>query len=221
MKIVAVVPIKLNNERLPGKNTRRFDDGTPLVTFFLQTLVRVKCLDSIYVFCSDSAIRNYLIPGVKYLERPSYLDAKEARPQDIISEFMKRVDADIYAVCHCTSPFVTAEHIEQCIEAVQSGEYDSAFTAERIQRLLWTAENEPMNFAPQSVPRTQDLQPIYSEVSTAYVFTRGVFERLHRRIGERPYISEVRGVESIDIDYTEDFEIANSVYMRMLRKKEG
>lgn len=170
-------------------------------------------------FAVTMPLKIYLVPGVGLLERPAFLDTKEARPQDIISEFMKCVDADIYAVCHCTSPFVTAEHIEQCLEAVKGGEYDSAFTAERIQRLLWTTENEPMNFDPKSVPRTQDLQPIYSEVSAVYVFTREVFERLNRRIGERPYISEVSGAESIDIDYPEDFEIANAVYMRMLRKE--
>ena len=28
MKTVAFVPIKLNNERLPGKNLKKFSDGT-------------------------------------------------------------------------------------------------------------------------------------------------------------------------------------------------
>lgn len=27
MKTVAVVPVKMNNERLPGKNTKCFDNG--------------------------------------------------------------------------------------------------------------------------------------------------------------------------------------------------
>ena len=31
MKVVAFVPVKLNNERLPGKNTKVFEDGTPLI----------------------------------------------------------------------------------------------------------------------------------------------------------------------------------------------
>ena len=41
MKTVAFVPIKLNNQRTPGKNTKKFDDGTPLITLFLKTLVKV------------------------------------------------------------------------------------------------------------------------------------------------------------------------------------
>lgn len=34
MKTVAFVPIKLNNQRTPGKNTKKFDDGSALITVF-------------------------------------------------------------------------------------------------------------------------------------------------------------------------------------------
>lgn len=219
MKTVAFVPIKLNNQRTPGKNIKRFDDGTALVTLFLKTLVKVRGIDEIYVFCSNPEIKNYLVSGVHFLERPTFLDTQQATPQQIITEFMKLIHADIYAVCHCTSPFVTVEHFEECISAVKSQKYDSAFTAEKLQHLLWSAESKPLNFDPVNIPRTQDLCPIYSEVSAAYVFERSVFETLHRRIGIRPHITEVSGVESIDIDYPEDFLIANAIYMSILRNK--
>lgn len=218
MKTVAFVPIKLNNQRTPGKNTKKFDDGTALITVFLKTLVKSKEIDELYVFCSNPEIENYLIPGVTFLKRPTYLDTQEATPQDIITEFMKLIDADIYAVCHCTSPFVTIENIDECFMAVKSGKYDSSFTGEKIQKLLWKNTNEPLNFNPEKVPRTQDLDPIYSEVSAAYVFKKEVFEKLHRRIGLKPHITEVTGVECVDIDYPEDFEIANAIYMNIKKK---
>ena len=98
MKIAAFVPIKLNNERTPGKNTKRFSDGTPLITHFLKTLVKVKEIDELYVYCSNEEIKEYLVPNVQYLKRPEWLDTKEATPQDIIRCFMQQVDADIYMV---------------------------------------------------------------------------------------------------------------------------
>lgn len=217
MKTVAFVPIKLNNQRTPGKNTKKFDDGSALITVFLRTLVKVKEFDEIYVFCSNQEIKDYLIEGVEYLERPKYLDTQEATPQQIMGEFIKRVDADIYAVCHCTSPFVTAEHFSECVKAVISEEYDSSFTAEKIQRLLWSSDNKPYNFDPTNIPRTQDLKPIYNEVSAAYVFKKEVFEKYKRRIGINPHITEVSGVECVDIDYPEDFEIANAIYMSIVK----
>lgn len=218
MRKVAFVPIKLNNQRTPGKNIKRFDDGNALITLFLKTLVKVKGLDEIYVFCSDETIKNYLIPGVQFLKRPEYLDTQEATPQDIMREFISRVDSDIYAVCHCTSPFVTVEHFEECLKATESDEYDSSFTAEKIQHLMWTDTNIPLNFDADNIPRTQDLPKYYSEVSAAYVFKREVFEKYNRRVGVKPYITEVTGVECVDIDYPEDFEIANAIYMSMIKE---
>lgn len=218
MKVAAFVPIKLNNERAPGKNIKRFDDGTALVTHFLKTLVQVKEIDELYVFCSNSAITEYLVPGVTFLQRPEYLDTKQATPQNIIAEFMKRVEADVYMVCHCTSPFVSAAHISECVNKVCKEEFDSAFTGEKMQRLMW-CDGQPLNFDAANVPRTQDLPIYYNEVSAAYVFTKETFINLNRRIGVNPYICEVSGYECIDIDYPEDFEIANAVYMAMIRNK--
>lgn len=219
MKVAAFVPIKLNNERAPGKNVKPFADGTPMITHFLKTLVQVPEIDELYVFCSSEAIRDYLVPGVKYLKRPESLDTREATPQDIIGTFMSMVDADVYMVCHCTSPFVKAERFSECIQKVCSGEHDSAFTGEKIQRLMWY-NGEPLNFDAANVPRTQDLPVYYNEVSAAYVFHRNTFETLRRRIGMNPYICEVSGVECVDIDYPEDFEIANAIYMAILKKEE-
>lgn len=219
MKTVAFVPIKLNNMRLPGKNIKRFDDGMPLITYFLKTLISVHGFNDIYVFCSDEEIKEYLIEGVQFCKRPEYLDLQSATPQDIISEFMKLVDADVYAVCHCTSPFVTRDHISQCVDKVIYEGYDSAFLGEKIQRLLWDSECNAVNFAPDNIPRTQDLEPLYAEVSAAYVFKKDTFTDLRRRIGINPFIVEISGIESVDIDYPEDFEIANAIYMGILRTK--
>lgn len=219
MKVAAFVPVKLNNERAPGKNTKRFDDGTPLITHFLKTLVQVHEIDELYVFCSKEEIKDYMVPGVRFLKRPDSLDTKEATPQDIISTFMSMVAADVYMVCHCTSPFVKAERFSKCIHKVCEEGYDSAFTGEKIQRLMWH-DGQPLNFDAANVPRTQDLPIYYNEVSAAYVFKKETFETLHRRIGLNPYICEVSGVECVDIDYPEDFEIANAIYMNILKKED-
>lgn len=217
MKVAAFVPVKLNNERAPGKNTKCFDDGTALITHFLKTLTQVKEIDELFVFCSKDEIKRYLVPGVQYLRRPEILDTKTATPQDIISAFMNLVEADVYVVCHCTSPFVKAEHFSECIKKVCEEGYDSAFTGEKIQRLMWS-NGEPLNFDATDVPRTQDLPVYYNEVSAAYVFKKETFQTLHRRIGINPYICEVSGYECIDIDYPEDFEIANAIYMKLIKK---
>ena len=41
MKVAAVVPMKLNNRRLPQKNTKPFTNGRPLCWYILSTLLEV------------------------------------------------------------------------------------------------------------------------------------------------------------------------------------
>lgn len=217
MKTVAMIPIKMNNERIPGKNIKRFSDGTPLIHFIQKACLAAKNVDEIYVYCSSEEIKEYLLPGIQYRKRPEFLDENSMNCNDIIREFIKEMDADIYAVSHATGPFTRGESIDACIEAVASGKYDSAFLARRIQEFLW-CEGKAMNFDVQHFPRTQDLPPVYSEAPGAYVFRRETFIRYGRRVGVLPYIHEVSEIESRDIDYPDDFKIADLIYMQMKRQ---
>lgn len=217
MKVVALIPIKLNNERVPGKNVKCFADGTPLMKLIQKACLGAKLVDKVYVYCSSEAVCEYLEEGVNYLKRPDFLDGNSANCNDIIREFMKEVDADIYVVSHATGPFTRSESIDKCVEMVASGEYDSAFLAKRMQEFLWS-KGTAINFDIQNFPRTQDLEPIYSEAPGAYVFTKDTFKKYDRRVGMHPYIHEISEIESRDIDYPEDFEIANAIYMNILKK---
>lgn len=220
MKVVAMIPIKLNNERIPGKNIKRFSDGTPLMLMIQRACLNAEKVNEVYVYCSSPKVCEYLEFGVKYLQRPESLDSNEINCNDIIREFVKKVDADIYVVSHATGPFTKSESIDVCIEAVSSGKYDSAFLARGIQEFLWK-NRAALNFDVQHFPRTQDLEPIYSEAPGAYVFLKETFQKYNRRVGIRPYIHEISEIESRDIDCPEDFEIADSIYMRLLKKGEN
>lgn len=215
MKTVAMVPIKLNSERVKEKNLRTFCDGKPLIQFILEALVGSKKIDEVYVYCSSERIEDYLVEGVKYLKRPEFLDLNTANCNDIIREFIKEVDADCYVVSHATAPFTTTESIDRCIDSVWGeNEFDSAFTVERIQTFMWS-DGKPMNFDPSHFPRTQDLDPIYMETSGAFVFPKWVFEQYNRRIGISPCLVEVEPIESIDIDTEYDMLVAQALYKQM------
>ncbi len=215
MKVVAMVPIKLNSERVKEKNLRTFYDGKPLVQFILEALVKSEKIDEVYVYCSSDRIQDYLIEGVKYLKRPEFLDGNTSNCNDIIREFMKEVDADYYVVSHATAPFTKTESIDRCISAVvEDNEYDSAFTVDKMQTFMWE-KGKPLNFDPSHFPRTQDLEPIYLETSGAFVFSKEVFEQYNRRIGVNPCLVEVEPIESCDIDTEYDMTVAQALYKYM------
>lgn len=217
MKTVALIPIKMGSKRLPMKNIKPFFDGTPLMTFIQRVCLESELIDETYIYCSDDSVREYVLPGVKFMKRPAFLDADDKNANDIIAEFMKNVDADIYVNTHTTSPFAKSETIDLCIRQVASGEYDSAFCAEAIRTFMWEGD-KPINFDPDHFPRTQDLPTVYGETCIAYVFKKETFMTYNRRVGKKPYVKEVGRIEAIDIDYPEDFEIANAIYKEVICK---
>ena len=209
MKTVAIMPIKLVNERCPGKNTRMLGEK-PLLQYELDNLKATGLCDSINVYCSSEEVVPFLSDGITFIKRPVELDLPTSNFTQIFSAFSKECDADIYVFAHATAPFITVETMKACIMAVQSGEYDSAFCAKKIQTFLWQL-GEPMNFDASNLPRTQDLVPIYQETSGVYVFRKEVFEKHGRRVGVKPFIKEVDFKEAIDIDNPEDFDLAEAL----------
>ena len=220
MKVVAVVPMKLNNSRLPQKNTKPFTNGEPLCHYILSTLLTVKGIDESYVYCSNPDIQKYIPDGIEYLQRSETLDQNSTSMTEVLLNFAKDVPADVYILTHATAPFVSKESIEKGLDAVLSGKYDSAFSAKKVQEFLWS-NGEPFNYQLDNIPRTQDLPPLYAETCGFYVYRNEIMTNLHRRIGLKPYIVEVGGIESIDIDEAEDFEIADAVYNLNVRSALG
>lgn len=219
MKIIAVVPIKLNNQRLPGKNIKQFTNGKPLCNYILTTLLSIKEIDAIYVYCSSDEIQSYLPEGVKFLKRPVSLDTDNTKMNDVLQYFSKEILADIYIMAHVTAPFVRIESIEKGLKAVQSGMYDSAFAVKKLQDFLWK-DGRPFNYKLEYIPRTQDLPAIYKETSGFYIYLFQTITEEKCRIGNRPYLVEIGEIESIDIDEEEDFIIADAIYNYRYKRKE-
>lgn len=211
MKTVAIVPMKLNNKRLPQKNTKSFTNGKPLCHYILSTLLTVRGIDEVYVYCSNPSIQEFIPEAVRYLQRSSSLDQDATKMNEVLSCFASEVPADIYVMTHATAPFIKKESIEKGLEAIKSGEYDSSFAAKRVQDFLWK-DGKPFNYELNNIPRTQDLPPLYEETSGFYIYRDYVIRELNRRIGDNPFIVEVGEIEGVDIDEAEDFMIADAIY---------
>ena len=211
MKIVAYVPMKLNNERLSNKNTRAFDNGRPLLTYILETLCQVKGISDIYAYCSNNTITKYLPPQVKYLTRCTSLDQSETKINEVMLGFAHAVNADVYVLAHATAPFVSVTSIEDGISKILTEGYDSALTVIKVQDFLWK-DGKPFNYDPSFVPRTQDLPPMYAETTGLYIYTRNLIIDQNRRVGDRPYLIPVSKIEAIDINEPIDFDIANAIF---------
>ena len=218
VKTVAFVPIKTNNERLPGKNTKPFTNGKPLMAYILDTLKDVKNVDETYVYCSDESILQYIPQGIKFLKRDPYYDLSSTSFNEVLISFAELVDADVYVLTHATAPFMKAESIERSVDAIINGGHDSATAVLELKEFLWK-DGKPFNYDVEHIPRTQDLEPIYTETCGLFVYTKDLILRKRRRIGDNPFLVEVSKIEATDINEREDFLIADALY-QMLRQKD-
>lgn len=141
MKIVAIVPMKLNNRRLPQKNTKRFTNGKPLCSYILSTLLEIDKIDEVYVYCSNPEIKEFIPNKVKFLQRSESLDKDTTSMTEVLTCFTKEVPADIYVMTHTTAPFISKESIQKGLESVVSGKYDSSFAAKNYRISCGWKEN--------------------------------------------------------------------------------
>jgi CMP-N-acetylneuraminic acid synthetase len=209
MKTVGLVTIRLNSKRVPQKNIKLL--GTkPMCWYVINTLLQVSEIDDVYVFCSDPTIKDYIPERAIFLQRDKWLDGDEIKAKDTYSAFMKEIDADIYVAACTTSPFLKAETISIGLQKIKNGRNDSAFTVKRAQTFVWY-KNQPLNYDPTNVPRTQDIEPVFIETSAFFAFKKEVWINHRRRIGFAPYMCEVDDIEAVDIDTPEDFAFAEII----------
>ena len=172
-KTAGIIPIKMHNMRLPGKNIKPLGEGKVLCQYLFETITNVKQIDEVYVYCSDESIQQYMPKNLHFLKRPEWLDGDTVKSKDILHEFIKEIDADIYVLMHVTQPFLTAAHIDEVVEKVKNDVYDSGFAAREIKEFAWY-KGHPINYSLNDVVRTQELQPVYVE-GELYVFEKEVF----------------------------------------------
>lgn len=215
-KTVGIIPIKLNNQRLPGKNVKKLGDKI-LCRYLLDNIKYITNIDETYVYCSDEDICKYIPDGIKFLKRSKELDGDNIKSKDILDKFVDTIDADIYVLMHVTQPFVSAKSIYDSIDKVKNDNYDSAFLAHKIQEFAWY-NNAPINYQLNNIVKTQDLEPIYIE-GEVFIFKKEVLKQLGRRVGNKPYVHPISWIESICIDDIEDFTMAEAVVL--LNKQRG
>jgi CMP-N-acetylneuraminic acid synthetase len=212
--VVALVPMRHDSERVPGKNYRSMA-GKPLYRHIIETLLACPAIDKV-VIDTDSPIitedAGRAFPSVTVLERPEHLRAGTIPMNDVLLNDVRQVDAELYLQTHSTNPVLRAETISRAIERFRaSGEHDSLFTVTRIQARLWSAAGLPMNHDPAVLIRTQDLEPVYLENSCLYLFTRQLLEERGTRIGRHPLLHEIDRDEALDIDEEQDFRLVEAL----------
>jgi CMP-N-acetylneuraminic acid synthetase len=223
-RIVALVPMRHNSERVPGKNYRLFG-GKELYHCIIETLLDCELIDEVVINTDSPKIiedASEQFPQVRLIERPQHLIDGTVPMNDVLLYDVTQVESDFYVQTHSTNPLLSTETITRAINLFLDNcpAYDSLFSVTRIQTRLWDTLGRAINHNPAILLRTQDLPPVYQENSCLYIFSRSILEKRHNRIGERSLMFEIDAEEAWDIDNEMDFRIAEFLYSERTKAKE-
>jgi len=218
-KIVAVIPLRGGSTSIPLKNIRAIA-GKPLCYWVIEAAKKSGCFDEIWVSTDHRKIKGIALSyGVKVVDRPAKYASNTATEGAMLNHFASRVDFDILADIHATSPLTTAEDIKKALKMFKRGGYDSMLTGVRWKGFLWDDNFKPVNYNPKRRPRRQDMKGWLKENGAFYITTRDTLARHNDMLGSRIGIYEMDEEDMIELDEPLDWQIVETLLRKRLKKK--
>ena len=159
-KLAVVLPARLGSKRVRAKNLRKLN-GKTLIVNMIEILQKTQHLQNIYIN-SDSDLFAPIAAkhGVKFYHRRAELATSASLIDDYLFDFIKAKQPEYLAVVNPTSPFISAQALDEAWLSFQKNGYDTLLSCERIQTHCFFQGN-PVNFSINGKhPRSQDLQPV-------------------------------------------------------------
>jgi len=213
-KFIALVPMKAHSSRVKNKNIRDMA-GRSLFYYILETLRKCTHISDVYVNTDSEIIKKIITKefnDIHVISRPQHLIGDSIPMNEIIKYDLSQIEGEYFLQTHCTNPLLKSETIDKAIEYFYAHrEYDSLFSVTKMQKRFFDSDGKPINHDPKKLLNTQDLDPIFEENASIFLFTRKSFIANNHRVGKHPYMFEMNRIESIDIDDEFDFELVKNI----------
>lgn len=222
--ISVFLPVRAGSERIKNKNTRTFAgiEGGLLKIKLAQLL---ECHDVDQIILSTNDINSMKIANqfesnkLKIIKRPEHLALSTTDLKKLVDYVPKICKTEHILWTHVTSPMVKSKDYSNAIhiyfENLKKG-FDSLMSVKEIQNFIWSREsNKVVNKKKGDTtkwPRTQDLDKVYEINSAIFIASRELYMKEQDRVGRKPYLYTQDDMKSTDVDWYEDFKLAEILY---------
>ncbi len=217
------LPARKGSQRVKNKNTRPFagiEGG--LLANKLQQLIATERIDEIVLSTNDEEClrigESYAAQcnKLRVVRRPDSLCLDTTDLQDLIRYVPTVTAAEHILWGHVTTPLAGAAEYDDAVEdyfaSLEAG-FDSLVGVTELRNFLLDADGRLVNnTTPLPWPRTQDLAPLYEINHTVFLAPRAVYTEQQNRLGRHPKLHVMDKISSMDIDWEEDFTIAESLF---------
>lgn len=222
-----MIPLRMGSKRIPKKNIRLLGDF-PLCFYIIKAVIDSNQFSKKDIFLNSEDESIALIADyfdISFHKRKDELSSDSATNDDFMYDFLENYNCDYVFQFLATSPLIKSSTIKDFVE--KAYEFDSFISVARHQIECIYNENA-INFDfLKKTPPSQDLEPIYSYACGLMGWRSKVFKSnfinnsgaaYHGGDKKRGFF-EICGMETIDIDNEEDFEMAELALEALKIKK--
>jgi len=226
-KNIVFLPCRKGSQRIPHKNTKDFAGiKGGLLHIKLQQLLATPEIDEIILSSDDEEVlavgKAFNDNRIILSRRPDELCTSQTTTDSLIAYVPSLIAEDATIIwTHVTSPFLSAETYSQMIKLYYEGmnQYDSLMSVNPLRTFIWN-EQGAINYdrEQRKWPQTQTLPVWYEVNSGVFIADIETYRKRGDRIGEHVQLYETSKLESLDIDWPEDFEFAELLYTYQHKK---
>lgn len=210
MKTAIFLPAKGTSSRIQNKNIQLMD-GKPLFLHTLEKLVFSNLFDEVWLDTESPEIASMAsYTGCKVLKRDPSLASNNTDGHKLFVNEVRSTDADLVFQVLGTSPFIEVETLKTSIRILkEQSEFDSVVLVSKQKQYTW--KDGAPTYSISSIPNSIDLPETIVETMGLYGVRREAALRLGRRIGDSPHLLECKAIEAIDVNWPDDFDLANKI----------
>jgi CMP-N-acetylneuraminic acid synthetase len=221
------LPTRKGSQRVKSKNTRKFAGiSGGILELKLTQLLKSRMLASIVLSTNDELsmeVAKRVDPSqarIKVIRRPDELCLDSTKLTDLIAYVPKIINNKHIIWGHTTTPFVDGNDYDQGVMAyfdqLRRG-FDSLISVMPLQNFLLDKNGDVFNYdaGVNRWPRTQDLPVLYEVNHAMFITSRDTYVQQQNRVGTKPFLYEQDKIKSFDIDWEDDFLIAEAIYDKL------
>jgi len=219
---VAIIPARGGSKGIPRKNIKELCEK-PLITYIIETALRVEELDRVIVSTEDKEIAEVAKKcgaEVPFM-RPEELARDETPTLPVLQHAVKYLEEkenykpDIVVLLYATSPLLKHERVSEGIKMLREGNFNSVLGVVEDRGHYWLETNNGYErLYPKALKNRQFIKPLLKENGAIYICKRDILIEKNEIIGGKIGFLVMKRDESIDIDELLDFEFTEFLMNR-------
>ena len=225
--VLVIIPAKARSTRIPGKNLKDLC-GKPMMAYIIETAKSARGVDRVIVTTESDEIKKVAerygaeVPFI----RPQELTSDAATSQEVLVHALDELKAregyepEYVLLLYPTSPLLSRERVEQAIALAVEKDADSVVSGHYDKGHYWIQDDGAWKrLYPIKLVNSQYQQPLFKENGAIYMTCVSILRKQKQLLADRVQVLLMEPDENIDVDYPEDFALAEEILRRKSVRK--